>query len=250
MTLSSTTKQGFTTYQLKILAVVTMTLDHIYSYLGGSLPIPFWFGLLGRLAAPLFLFCVAKGVYYTHDRAAYCRRLYIAAVLMGLGNWLVNHYLTIPHGVTIENHIFSTLFYTVYFLSVLEWLRDRRKDRDTPLQAAALLVLPFLLAAAEHYLPDGWIQTLAGIGIYYTMEKRSSLALFYLAVCGLFFAGEVSYGFTLKNLFTENYQWFMIIALPFMLQYNEQKGRSSKWFFYLYYPAHIYVLAALAVLLK
>lgn len=75
MTLSSTTKQGFTTYQLKILAVVTMTLDHIYSYLGGSLPIPFWFGLLGRLAAPLFLFCVAKGVYYTHDRAAYCRRL-------------------------------------------------------------------------------------------------------------------------------------------------------------------------------
>jgi hypothetical protein len=42
----------------------------------------------------------------------------------------------------------------------------------------------------------------------------------------------------------------MIIALPFMLQYNEQKGRSSKWFFYLYYPAHIYVLAALAVLLK
>ena len=40
MTLSSTTKQGFTTYQLKILAVVTMTLDHIYSYLGGSLPIP------------------------------------------------------------------------------------------------------------------------------------------------------------------------------------------------------------------
>lgn len=269
MTLSSTTKQGFTTYQLKILAVVTMTLDHIYSYLGGSLPIPFWFGLLGRLAAPLFLFCVAKGVYYTHDRAAYCRRLYIAAILMGLGNWLVNHYLTIPHGVTIENHIFSTLFYTVYFLSVLEWLRGRRKDRDTPLQAAALLVLPFLLAAAEHYLPDGWIQTLAGIvvpspfdveggflwvlagiGIYYTMEKRSSLALFYLAVCGLFFAGEVSYGFTLKNLFTENYQWFMIIALPFMLQYNEQKGRSSKWFFYLYYPAHIYVLAALAVLLK
>ena len=150
MTLSSTTKQGFTTYQLKILAVVTMTLDHIYSYLGGSLPIPFWFGLLGRLAAPLFLFCVAKGVYYTHDRAAYCRRLYIAAVLMGLGNWLVNHYLTIPHGVTIENHIFSTLFYTVYFLSVLEWLRDRRKDRDTPLQAAALLVLPFLFAEVSY----------------------------------------------------------------------------------------------------
>lgn len=268
MSSSTTTAHGFTTYQLKILAVITMTLDHIYNYLSGILPVPFWFGLFGRLAAPLFVFCVAKGVYYTHDRVAYVRRLYIAMVLMGLGNWILNHFMT-PYGVTIDNHVFSTLFYIAYFLTVLELLRDRKKERVISLMPAVLLILPFLLAALQHYLPEGWVRTLTGvvvpspfdveggflwvllgIGIFYTMARRSSLAVFYAVYCALFFTAEASCGLNLKNLFTDNYQWFMIIALPFMLLYNEQKGGGSKWFFYLYYPAHIYVLAALAVLLK
>lgn len=268
MSSSTTTAHGFTTYQLKILAVTAMTLDHIYSYLSGMLPIPFWFGLLGRLAAPLFVFCVAKGVHYTHSRVEYSRRLYVAMVLMGIGNWVLNHFMA-SHGVTIENHIFSTLFYVVYFLTVLELFRDRKKDRVVSLQPAFLLMLPFLLAALQHYLPEGWPKTLAGIvvpspfeveggflwvllgiGIYYTMTRRSSLAVFYTAFCALTFVAEASYGFNLKNLFTDNYQWFMIIALPFMLQYNEQRGGGSRWFFYLYYPAHVYILAALAFLLK
>lgn len=245
-----------------------MTLDHIYNFLSGTLPIPFWFGLLGRLAAPLFVFCVAKGVYYTHDRKAYGLRLYIAMILMGLGNWILNHFM-VPLGVTIENHIFSTLFYVVYFLTVLELFRDRKDVRGVSLQPAVLLILPFLLAALQHYLPEGWLKTLAGIvfpspfnveggflwvllgiGLYYTMARRPSLAVFYFAFCALTFVAEASYGFTLKNLFIDNHQWFMITALPFMLQYNEQKGGGSRWFFYLYYPAHIYILAALAVLLK
>ena len=104
MSSSTTTAHGFTTYQLKILAVITMTLDHIYNYLSGILPVPFWFGLFGRLAAPLFVFCVAKGVYYTHDRVAYVRRLYIAMVLMGLGNWILNHFMTDAAS------LFTTLF--------------------------------------------------------------------------------------------------------------------------------------------
>ena len=96
----------------------------------------------------------------------------------------------------------------------------------------------------------GFLWVLLGIGIFYSMARHPSLAVFYTAYCALIFAAEASYGLNLKNLFTVNYQWFMIIALPFMLLYNEQKGGGSKWFFYLYYPAHIYVLAALAVLLK
>jgi len=39
-----------------------------------------------------------------------------------------------------------------------------------------------------------------------------------------------------------NYQWMMIGALPFMFTYNKKKGRNAKYFFYFFYPIHIYIL--------
>ena len=45
-----------------------------------------------------------------------------------------------------------------------------------------------------------------------------------------------------QSAFTVNYQWMMVFALPFMLIYNRRRGRSWKWFFYLFYPAHIMAL--------
>lgn len=42
-------------------------------------------------------------------------------------------------------------------------------------------------------------------------------------------------------LFTE-YQWMMAGALPFFLLYNGKKGRGLKYFFYFFYPIHIYLL--------
>ena len=38
-------------------------------------------------------------------------------------------------------------------------------------------------------------------------------------------------------------EWMAIAALPFILFYNGKKGRSCKWFFYIYYPLHFIVLA-------
>lgn len=271
MSQSLPTKNGFSSAHLKLIAVVCMTFDHIEYYLSGLLPIPFWFGIIGRIAAPLFFFCTAKGLFYTHDRVAYCRRLYIAAVLMALGNSLINRWIQLPFGLSVENAIFETLFYVVYFVTVLEVIRSFSSDTDTRKKTLyyGLFILPFVIGIAESHLPSGvfhsileivlpspfdveggflWI--LIGIGLFYCMNRRQVLVRFYLAVCLVFFLLESTMGFTVQNLIVENHQWLMILALPFILQYNEQKGKSSKWFFYIYYPAHVYVLAMLAYFMK
>lgn len=44
------------------------------------------------------------------------------------------------------------------------------------------------------------------------------------------------------SLFTQQYQWMMIFALPFILSYHHQQGRKWKYFFYFFYPLHIILL--------
>ena len=48
------------------------------------------------------------------------------------------------------------------------------------------------------------------------------------------------------NIFTVQYQWIMIFALPLILLYNHQRGRKCKYFFYIFYPVHITLLWLLA----
>lgn len=45
-----------------------------------------------------------------------------------------------------------------------------------------------------------------------------------------------------ESLLQYNFQCFMILALPLLLLYNGKRGKGHKQFFYIYYPAHVYVL--------
>ena len=44
---------------------------------------------------------------------------------------------------------------------------------------------------------------------------------------------------------------FVILAYPLMKQYNGQKGKAAwlKWFFYLYYPAHLVLVGIIRILM-
>ena len=80
--------------QLKILAILCMVFDHVvrifplyrmFSPLADLLwsaghdaaadwllnGLPFYLMLIGRLAAPIFLFCVAQGLLHTRDTSRY-----------------------------------------------------------------------------------------------------------------------------------------------------------------------------------
>lgn len=39
-----------------------------------------------------------------------------------------------------------------------------------------------------------------------------------------------------------HFEWMMIFALPFMFLYNGRRGKYNKYFYYIFYPAHLVVL--------
>ena len=90
--------------QLKILAILCMAFDHVvrifplyrmFSPLADRLwsaghdaaadwllnGLPFYLMLIGRLAAPIFLFCVAQGLLHTQDASRYLKRILVTAVI-------------------------------------------------------------------------------------------------------------------------------------------------------------------------
>ena len=53
-------------------------------------------------------------------------------------------------------------------------------------------------------------------------------------------------GFQFTGLFSTNYEWMMVFSiLPIML-YNGKRGGGLKYFFYVFYPSHIFALYFLA----
>ena len=69
------TKKGLDGTQLKTIALVLMVLDHIHYFFEFTGCIPVVFSMLGRLSAPLFLFCTVEGFAHTHDRRRYFIRI-------------------------------------------------------------------------------------------------------------------------------------------------------------------------------
>lgn len=94
-------------FDLKILALVLMFIDHMAQFLPGM---PIWMHWLGRLAAPIFIYCTIWSFTYTTDRKKYFQRLYLAGVVMSFIQWRLN----------IPNNFFRSLFSLAVILYLIE----------------------------------------------------------------------------------------------------------------------------------
>ena len=128
------------------------------------------------------------------------------------------------------------LFYVV--VGVALWATHRSPLRMSLTFAALVALFALSSSPAAAWVIDHVLSWAVGTAGVYGM-MRLSFMLDTLGI-GLMQAGA--------SMLTVNYQWMMIFALPFMLAYNRRRGPAVKWFFYVFYPLHIVVLASAATL--
>ena len=121
-------KRSFTilsSFILKIIAMASMTIDHVGWMMGETIGYNFWlvnvFRILGRIALPLFCFMICEGVLHTKRIGHYFLRLGIMATLVSAAILLVE-YLPIFDGFSVRNegNIFADLLLgaiAVFFLT-------------------------------------------------------------------------------------------------------------------------------------
>ena len=77
-------KNGLDGTQLKTIALALMVLDHIHYFFEFTGCIPTVFSMLGRLSAPLFLFCTVEGFVWTQMFTTYYEWFGVFAALLML----------------------------------------------------------------------------------------------------------------------------------------------------------------------
>jgi hypothetical protein len=100
-----------------------------------------------------------------------------------------------------------------------------------------LLVLCSMIPSI-YLIEGGPLFALLGL-LFYVFRNQRPIQVAVLASFSLliFFAGNYT-----------SYQWLMVFAAIPMFLYNGEKGRGLKSFFYIFYPAHIYLLYIIATL--
>lgn len=239
----------FNAFQLKFFMAMLMVLDHL-DHIPGFLP-PWWseiFHVITRCVAPFFGYMAVESFIHTRSRLKYNGRLFLWAGIMFAGNFGLNRLLNVD-SLTVYNNIFFTLAMGVLALNV--WCYPVKSEKISPkviLALRILLAVPITVYACVAY--EGSQAVVPFMLICYFLRNKvniRNIAICLLSVL-LFIPTFVIYPsmeMTIKMLMF-NSDWLVFTALPFMYLYNGERGpktKFSKYFFYLFYPAHLWILA-------
>ena len=268
--------RGLSDTSLKEIALALMVLDHIHYFFSFTGAVPEWFSMLGRVSAPLFLFCTAEGFAHTHDRRTYLLRLWGMGAGMGLVQFVVGVGLgRRADGFYPMNGILRDLTVACLLWQGIDWLRQRRLGRALALVGGVGVLWPAVSLALVAALPpagqlplyflswtvlpnwafstDGGVWFILGGVLLYALRGRRKIQVLAWAAWAFWIdMGSVSYllrmggGISLGQAMLLSYQWMEVFAAPLMLLYNGQRGAGHKQLFYWFYPAHVYGLYAVS----
>lgn len=188
--------------------------------------VPLWLTMLGRLVFPIFLFLAADSFHYTHDRLAYLRRLLYMSWFMTIGNTIIGNELIQGLGLFLFPILSSIPI--VVLAGILE------TPHANPI---VVQIVAFILSLVPSIImvEGGFVMVILGL-LFYIFRTNRMAQIIVLAVISV-----------IAHLFDPTgVQWMMVFAAIPMYFYNGERGSGNKNFFYIFYPAHIYLLWILA----
>lgn len=249
----------FDAFQIKLFMSVLMVLDHL-PHIHGLLP-PMWIGifhLVTRCVSAWFAFMAVEGFLHTRNRIKYNARLFLWAGIMFAGNSLLKVILS-SKDVYLGNNIFFTLALGVLILNMVSFQNDsicrHIKYRKQLLVFLKVFLIAIILAYGAIYSEGGYV-LLPFMLITYLLRKNIKYRNIAYVILSVILAVPVfvsiqtySNGFVMWDMMLFNSDWFFLSVLPFLYLYNGERGRNdrfSKYFFYIFYPLHLWIIAAIS----
>lgn len=243
-------QKHLSTFTLKIIAILTMTIDHIGAVLGmegydGILSYDTYMILrtIGRTAFPIFSYLIVEGYFHTRNVRNYTIRLFVFALLSQL-----------PFNLAIKGDIFKfqslNIFFTLLLGLVLIWIIDTliKKIRLSEIEPHQSVLLPYIFAviavfyAVDNFIPiDYGVYGLLLILVFYFFRAKEETLENPDAGTKAVLAQFIAIG-VITFLFSSGIQIYCLFALIPIAMHNNKKGKGLKYFFYLYYPLHLLII--------
>ena len=206
---------------LKLIAMVCMVFDHVGD---NFFPDQTWMRIIGRIAMPVFAFCVAEGFLHTRDRKKYLLRMGLFALVSELPfDLVINGRLGFGH-----QNVMCTFFIAILVLLCYDRLTS---EKPTPGRIGlGTLVVIGGMAAALALRTDYHLYGVGLVVLFYLLRDKETWVRTALGMA--------------YHIVTENvgiYIFGLLGFLPLFL-YNGEKGRGLKWLFYVFYPGHLLLI--------
>ena len=212
-------------FVLKIIAIITMFIDHIGYAIFGNFS---FFNYIGRISFPIFAFQISEGYTHTKNLKKYFLRLFIFAIISQIPFMLF--------GKIISNDFSLNIFFTLLLGLVCIYIYDKSKYK-------ILSIIAFILIGilAEFAHCDYGFYGVAIIFLFYVFKNdiiKSSIA-FMIATAVKYLVPILKHGFYDVYLYL-----FICTLLPiiFISLYNGKKGKDTKYLLYLFYPIHLLLI--------
>lgn len=180
---------------------------------------------IGRSAFPIFCFMITEGYVHTHSRAKYLTRL----VLFGLVSWIPFKLLFFPYSESfLHTDTMFTLALGLCAIWGIDTIRDRTGQTGRVIPAVLSVAAVIACAAAADLIHSdyGGAGVIAVVIFYLLRTVRPAACLGAWAWLSVYNNSE-------------------ILSVPGVLLincYSGERGRQNKYFFYIFYPGHLFAL--------
>ncbi|MTD41882.1 hypothetical protein GIX45_25335 [Erwinia sp. CPCC 100877] len=249
--LTMTRAKGLTTFDLKIIGIILMFIDHVHQMFV-PMGAPNWIDWFGRPVATLFFFVSVIGFSHTRNKEKYMLRLYIGMIVMALGSFILQGLIGYEE-VQLMNNIFRDLLVGALMMYGIDKISQgwSTKAYGKIAFGVGLILFPMLssvilLGLMSHpatMMISAWVATFVPALLF------TENSVMVLLIPLMYLAGNKRWlqclliALTAGFFFTQgSTQWLMLFAILPIWLFNGEKGEGMKSFFYFFYPLHIWLL--------
>lgn len=236
-------KTGLNANQLKLIAIIAMTIDHLtwtiwpgYS----TKPLVIWLHVCGRLTAPIMWYFIAEGYHHTRDVGKYAKRLFLLAFISHFAYNFCFGIPFIPFRKTAFNQ--TGVVWSLAWGLVLLYVCDKKEWKDWQKRLFTIVVCIITF-------PSDW-SCIATMAILSIGENRGNFKKQMTWMMVWIFAYAAVYFFFIDKVYAI-IQLGTCLTIPLLYLYNGERGswKGMGKLFYAYYPLHLLLCGILRILM-
>lgn len=234
--------------QIKMFAIIAMTLNHVAGvFMEQGTFLCELFTAIGHFTAPVMVYFLVEGYYYTSSRKRYLGRLLLFGLISEAPYWLAFWEVGAPY---------LNILFTLSLCFGMIWVIENVQNKFVKV---ILLVLSFPVSMLFDWFIFAPALTLIFVYYHKNPDKMKTTVLLSILIAFLRGANRF-YGWYVDQPLNSNLLYsFMemaavaIATLCILFLYNgkrsEKNKKFSKWFFYAYYPAHLLIIGLIRIVL-